>query len=795
MKVPLNWLKKYLPLIQNVEEISATLTLIGLEVETIEGNNYPFTGVVIAKIEAVSSHPNADRLKIARIFDGTDYYEVVCGDPSIQSGMIVAFAKIGAVLGLNSESPFKIKKSKIRNIESEGMLCSIDELGLQEEKAPTILQLSEDAPLGKDLQEFLYNPIFDITLTPNLGRCRSIFAIARELSAALKIPCTPPKIVKIKTAGTKTADLFQLTNRVPELCPVYTARLIKGVRVAPSPTWLSCLLKDAGVKPINNIVDITNYVMLEFGQPMHAFDVAKLPTKQIVIDIVKKPTSITALDRKTYELPLGTILIQDDHLPIAIGGIMGGLDSAISDTTTDILLEAAIFSSSLIRQKSRELSLRSESSSRFENEVDHGGIERAMDRAVELILQIAGGTAAPDLLVSGPLTPSPRFVAARVSNINRLLGTQITLNEATALLELLEFEVLSDKEDLLHLKPPSYRNDIHLEVDIIEEVGRLYGYNNIERKAPLLHVSNAPNNPFFLLERKLKKKLVAEGLQEFITCNLIGPELCRIELENGFIKSECINVLKPSSQEQSILRSSMLPGHLLCLKNNRNVKNEDIAAFEIGRIHFKHEEQLEEKLALSITLSGKNKPYHFQDKPRKINFYDIKGVLENLFTSLTLSEYSFKPSTFKGFHPFQQAAIYIKDQQIGVIGQIHPETLEHIDIEEEVFFAEIELSALIPYIKNQIIQKPLPQFPSSERDLTLTIAKNQSLSILLNSIMPLKQGTLKEIQLIDIYENPSIGEDKKNVTFRFTYRDDNATLDYETVEKLHKEVQDNLRVD
>lgn len=795
MKVPLNWLKKYIPLTISAEEIAATLTLIGLEVETIEGKDFSFTGVVIAKIDTVSNHPNADRLKVARVFDGKQYYQVVCGDATISPGMIVAFAKTGAILDLNSEKPFKIKKSKIRDVESEGMLSSADELGLQTEKAPTILHLPIDAPLGKDLQEYLYNPIFDITITPNLGHCRSMLAIARELSAALKIPYTAPKSQELECRGPNTADEFQLTNRVPELCHVYMARYIENVRIAPSPLWLSTLLESAGIKPINNIVDVTNYVMLEFGQPMHAFDVAKLPSKHIVIDTAANPIPITTLDQKTHEVPKGTLLIQSGDHPIAIAGIMGGLDSSISNTTTDVLLEAAIFSSSLIRQKSRELSLRSESSSRFENEVDHGGIERAMNRAVELIVEIARGEASPDFIVSGSLNPIPRFITTRISHINRLLGTHISLNEATEMLELLEFEVSSDAEDLLHLKPPSYRNDVHLEVDVIEEVGRLYGYNHIERKSPLLRVSNVPHNPFFILERLLKKRLVAEGLQEFVTCNLISPELCRIELENGFAKNGCISVLKPSSKDQSILRSSMLPGHLLCLSHNKNVKNDDIAAFEIGRIHFKEDDRLEEKLALSITLSGRTKPHHFQDKPKKVNFYDLKGIIENLFRSLSVLEHSFEPSKFKGFHPFQQAAICIKGEQVGVLGQIHPETLEHVDIEEQVFFAEMELSTLLPYIKTQIIQKPLPQFPSSERDLTLTMPKSGSLSTLLNSLMHLKQGSLKEIQLIDIYENPSIGEENKNVTFRFTYRDDGGTLDYETVEKLHSQVLSNLRVD
>lgn len=795
MKVPLNWLKKYLPLNLAPTEIAHYLTLMGLEVETIDGMDTSFKGVVIASIDTVSPHPSADRLKIARIFDGKEYYQVVCGDSTIQPGMVVAFAKVGAVLGLDTDQPLKIKEAKLRGVESEGMLSSADELGLVKEKAPTILHLPQNAPLGTLLEDYLYNPIMDVTLTPNLGHCRSMYGIARELSAVLNIPCELPRIPKIHGSAPSTQSIFRLTNKNEALCPIYTARYIEGVRIAPSPAWLTALLESAGVKPINNIVDILNYVMLELGQPMHAFDADKLNEKHIVIDVAKQGVTITTLDQKTHELPEGTLLIQDGSTPIAIAGIMGGLESSITEKTTNVLLEAALFSSSIIRKKSRELSLRSESSSRFENEIDRGGIERAMDRAVELIAEIAGGKASPDAIVSGSLAISPRFISVRVSHINRLLGTALSLGEVVELLKRLEFEVSSDDDDLLQVKAPSYRNDVHLEVDVIEEVGRLYGYNHIERKPPLLRVSNKPHNPFFLLERNLKKRLVAEGLQEFITCNLISPELCNIELENGLVKSECISVLKPSSQDQSILRSSMLPGHLLSISLNKRVKNHDIAAFEIGRIHFKEGERLEEKMALAITLTGNSKPHHFQDKPQKVHFYDIKGLLENVLNALLVEPYTFSPSDFKGFHPFQQAAIWVRGKQVGVLGQVHPETLEHFDLQEPLFFAELELSELVPFVGKTVIQKALPQFPSSERDLTLTLRKQDSLSPLLKKLHALQTGALKEVLLLDIYEHPSIGEENRNVTFRFTYRDDSTTLDYETVESLHKKVLENLRID
>lgn len=792
MKVPLKWLKKFVNLeAYSVQQIADTLTLTGLEVEKIEGVNFPFSGIVIGRIDEVTDHPNANKLKCAKVYDGSTHHQVVCGDATIQAGLIVAFAKVGAKLDLDKEKPFTISKAKLRDVESYGMLVAKDEIGLSTKKEPTIWHLPEDAPIGTSLAKYLYDPIFEVTHTPNLGYLRNMSAIARELSAHLDIPFQGPDIPALEEAAEGTPH-FKITNRSLEKCPLYTCMAIENVTVGPSPQWLVDILESAGINSINNIVDITNFVMLELGQPMHAFDQDKLPTKHIVIDTAKEPFSFTCLDGKERTIPEGTLLIQDSEVPVALAGIMGGENSAITDESKNILLEAAVFTAKSVRKKSRAIPLRTESSIRFEYEVDHQGVVNAMKRAAQLIQEIAGGDTTGQLYVSGNLDAEPKFISCRVSRINSMLGLELSLNEVSALLARLGFEVISDDDDLLQIRPPSFRNDIKIEVDVIEEVGRIYGYNNIPRNKPLFRASAENHNPFYLLEKKIRARLISEGLQEFITCNLISPKMSEIELENGLVRNEFLTVLKPSSQDQSILRSSILPCHLLSVAHNLRVKCQDIPAFEIGRVHFREGDRFEEKMSLGITLSGKNKPHHFSDKPRVWEFSDLKGIIENLFIALKAPSPVWKNATFKGFHPYRQASLFIQDIRIGVIGEVHPSTLEEMDIDQPVLFSEIDLNALLPHLKQHHMQKALPLYPYSERDITIPLAKEQPMEKVFSILDSLRCEELVMTSLLDIYEDTSTRDNKKNVTLRFRYQSQTKTLESETIDEMHSKNVDTL---
>ena len=791
MKAPLSWLKKYINLEKSPTEIANILTLAGLEVEKIERESFSFEGIVVAKLISVTPHPDADKLKIAIVTDGKKEYQVVCGDTTIEEGLFVAFAKVGASLTLKNGETIEIKKTKLRSIESQGMLCSAFELGLSD-SADQIYRLLKTAPLGQDLSTYLYDPIFDICLTPNLGHCRSIFGIARELSAQLSLPAKFPKILVEEDLDNPAKNELQITNTDPSGCFQYECRVIRGVQIKESPDWLKEALEKTGHSIINNVVDVTNFVMEETGQPLHAFDADKLPERHICIRKAHPEETLLTLDGIEHTLTEETLLICDGDEPIAIAGIMGGLKSGISEKTNTIILEAAQFCPSLIRKASRKLGLRSDASARFENQIDPAGIRYALDRAATLIQEVAGGHILKGVISQSPKPYMPRFLTARLSKINSLLGTKFSLSEVESYLNRSSISCSCDGEDLFQIKVPSYRTDLHSEIDVVEEVARIFGFNHIERKQPVHISSKVAHHPLFLLESELRSRLTSKGLQEFLTCNLISPEICNLELENGLFSSEYIPVLHAKSVEQSILRPSLLPGLLTAIKNNQNFGSFDIAAFEIGRIHFKEEDGYDEKSTLGIVLSGNRAPLHWSTKDEPVDFYDLKGIIQDLATLLNLPELIYESSSLSTFHPGRQASLSIEDNRIGVLGEIHPLSLNQLGIRGHVLFCEIDLFMIEKFRKEFIKFEKLPQFPSSQRDLTLTMKKSQDLSKLFEQLQKRDLPFLKTAQLIDIFEGEKIGPDKKNVTFRFTYRNDNKTIDLLEVDQAHAKVVKSL---
>lgn len=792
MKAPLSWLKKYINLTKKPAEIADILTLSGLEVEKIERETFSFEGIVIGNLIEVKAHPDAERLKIATVTDGKKNYQVVCGDTTIEPGLNVAFAKIGAILHLPTSEKLEIQKAKLRGVESQGMFCSGYELGITDEN-DQIYRLPEDAPLGEDLTKFLYDPTFDIALTPNLGHCRSLIGVARELGAIVDEGVNLPQVEVDEDLDNPAKAQIQVTNEDHEGCYQYECRVIRGVEIKESPTWLKDWLEKTGHSIINNVVDVTNFVMEETGQPLHAFDGDKLPARHIVVRPSKKGEKITPLDGEERELEEGTLLICDEDVPIAIAGIMGGLDSGIYEKTNTIVLEAAQFDATRIRKTSRKLGLRSDASARFENQVDPAGIRYALDRAATLIQQVAGGHVLKGVVTQSPKPYMPRFITARLSRINSLLGTKFSLSEVEAYLNRLQITNSSDGEDLYQIKVPSFRNDITSELDIVEEVARVFGFNNIKQESPKHITSTLPHHPLFMLEKDVRQRLVSRGLQEFLTCNLISPDQCDMELENGMFNAEYIHVLHAKSVDQSILRPSLLPGLLSSVKNNQNHGTHDIAAFEIGRIFFKEDDRFDEKSALGIILSGKRAPTHWDTENEEADFFDMKGIVEDLASLLQLPKLYITNSKLATFHPGRQAALVIGDERIGVMGEVHPKSVDKLGIRARVIFCEIDLHQIEKFRAKKSTFRELPQFPSSERDLTLTMKKSQSLKKLFEKLDRIDLPLLKKAELIDIFEGEKIGPDHKNVTFRFTYRNDEKTIDINEVEEVHNKVVKTLQ--
>ncbi len=784
MKVPLSWLKDFLKIDLTPQQVAEALTLAGLEVEGIETTALNFSGVVVGSVTAVAPHPNADRLQVATVSDGVESFQVVCGDPKCRAGMKTAFAKIGAVLKDDSGKEFKIKHCKLRDIDSFGMLCSGPELGLQD-KNDGILDLPQTWETGQPLNSFYSDTIFEISLTPNLGHCMSIYGIARELSAILNLPLKQPDSC-VQETGNPIEQTVRVSLVDKRQCLRYSCRLIHDIQVGPSPEWLKNRLESAGVRSINTIVDIGNYVMLELGQPLHLFDADKIDQNHLIITSQTQFSSLETLDQVTREIPPESLLICDPSKPLAFAGIMGGSSSAVTEQTRSILIEAAVFTPQSIRKTSKLLGLRTDSSQRFEKGIDPNATVAALNRAAFLVQQLAGGTVAKGIIDDKAHEFEPKKITCRVNRANQILGTQLSLSEIEEIFKRLGFAIVSEEAQSFTLAVPTFRNDITREIDLIEEIARIYGYNNIPRCPPRHTASTILPAPMYMMEKRARERLIAEGLQECVTCDLISPEQAEMGMENALSKQSLISVLSPSSIDQSVLRTSLLPGLLHVVKYNRDHSNDHLSLFEIGRIHFKEGDAFKEFSTAAVILTGRASPYHWDPKPREVDFFDLKGIIENFLMGFHIGTVEFPPSHLHSFHPGRQASIKAGHQTIGVLGEVHPNHIQKLDIGQKVYFAEINLHDVLQLMPKQSQEAAINPFPGSERDWTVTVPDEAPIAKLLSIIEKIRSPLLEKVYLLDLYKSEQIGQDKKNVTFRFLYRDQKKTIAFETVEKEHE---------
>lgn len=783
MKFPLSWLSEFIDTGLTPEQISDTLTSAGLEVDAMERVKASFSGVVIGEILKAEKHPDADKLTIAQLSDGNETVQVVCAAPNCRAGIKVAFAKIGAVLP-DGDKTFTVKKAKLRNVESSGMLCSEKELLIGEE-SDKIIEYTGSLPVGSDLASNYDEIIYEIGLTPNLGHCANIIGIARELSAATGKPLKHPKISVKKESEPDLTNEVKVTVLDTNKCPRYACRLIKDVEIKPSPEWLQNRLNACGIRPINNVVDITNYVLLERGHPLHAFDYNLIKGKQIVVRCAETHSKFTTLDNKERELTNEDLLIWDLEHPVAIAGVMGGLNSEVSDNTKDVLLEAAYFLPSSIRKTSKRLGLMSEASKRFERGTDPNCLNEVLDRAAMLIEEIAGGKVVKGIIDIKEKSFPEKVVSCRLKRINQLLGTQLSLSEVEEIFKRLEFKPHWNGRDAFEVTIPSYRNDVATEIDLVEEVARIYGYNNISTKETRFTSSTIPHAPTFLFDREVRARLISEGLQEFLTCDLIGPSILETIKEPLMSKESTVVIKNPTSVEQSILRTSLLPGMLQLVKHNIDHQTKDIGGFEVGRIHYKDGDQYKEQTVAAIVLSGKNIPHHWKDKPTDVDFYQLKGIIESALKELRIPSLTFLESDSSIFHTGRQASIYVGSLEIGSLGEIHPAILRRLDVQQRILYAEFNLHDLMRVRKGEIKIQPLQIYPASERDWTVTLPKTISIQTVMKTINQKSTGLLETVSLLDVYESEKIGRDNRNITFRMVYRDANKTIEQESVEKEH----------
>lgn len=641
--------------------------------------------------------------------------------------------------------------------------------------------------------EGIHEGVMEIALTPNLIHCANIRGMARELSAVTGGTLLVPHYVVPESKDETTHSQISVSVETSTVCPRYACRLIKGVRVGPSPQWLQKRIEQCGMRSVNNVVDITNLVLLEWGHPLHAFDFDTLEGKQVRVRYAHKGETITTLDGKCHYPTEETLLICDAQKPIAIAGIIGSLHTEVTEATTTVLLEAAYFDPSQIRRTSKRMEIRSEASYRFERGCDPNGVLEALARATAWICEITGGRALEGTIdVHSQEFPMER-VHCRLSRINHVLGTHLAMGEVETIFSRLGFLIERSSDDLISVNIPTYRVDIHQEIDLIEEVARLYGYDDIKKgDRPLYRTGTLAHSPEYLFTRAVRERLLNEGLQECLTCDLISPEQAALISKDTFPSRTLIKILNPHSLEQSILRPSLLPGMLSVMRYNEDHGIESVSGFEVGRVHFTVKDQYFEPPVAAVILSGEKTPDHWGSKNLSVDFFDLKGIIENLLAHFKIPKFSLTPSAYANFHPGRQAILMIGEVEAGILGEVHPLTLQKAGVKGPVYYAEVNLQDVQIHIPTTIRMEPLPQYPASSRDWTVTLPEEMPVGKLLEAITKTPSDLLESVTLWgEIYRSPELGAHKK-VTFRIVYRDPHKTISQIDVEQEHLRITKNI---
>jgi len=768
MKFSEQWLRTWVDPDISAEEMCDQLTMAGLEVDSIEPAAGGFTDVVVARVESLVKHPDADKLNVCQVTDGSSTQQIVCGAANVRSGLVIPLAKIGAVL----PGDFKIKPAKLRGIESFGMLCSEKELGLAD-SADGLMELPSDAPLGLNLREYLQldDNIIELDLTPNRGDCLSIAGIARELGVLNQCEVTEQLWEPYKQ---NIIDVFPVEIQAADACTHYAGRVIKGINVkAQTPLWMLERLRRGGIRGLSPVVDVTNYVMLELGQPMHAFDRQKLNGK-IIVRYAKHAEKITLLGGKSIELEKNTLVIADDSRALAFAGVMGGEDSAVDDSTTDIFLESAFFKPEVIAGKARNYGLHTDSSHRFERGVDLNMQVHAIERATALICEICGGKVGPVIEHKAATHPDEQSpIHLRAVQIKRVLGIELPVSDVSDILQRLGMQVKVYSDGWL-VQSPSFRFDIEIEADLLEEIVRVYGYNNIPRTRPSYNAIIQPQPEASNSLIALKRCLVNRGYFEAITYSFIDPKWQQI-LDP---LRTTISLANPLSSEMSVMRTSILPGLINALKHNVNRQQTRVRLFETGLCFIPDSEKsgidhIRQEPMFAGVICGDIYHEQWSVQSRKVDFFDIKSDVEALL-SFAADISTYEVAQHPALHPGQCASIKQNNEIIGWLGALHPEVQKALDIEQRVYVFELRQSA----ISNNNIPSftPLSRYPEVRRDLAILVDEAIPAADILSAIKSVSSDLVKETQLFDIYQGKGVSEGRKSVAFGLILQEFSRTL-------------------
>jgi phenylalanyl-tRNA synthetase beta chain len=795
MFVSYKWLQDYVDLSGvSAVELAEKITKSGIEVEGVDVLNEGITGVVVGHVVERVQHPNADKLSKCQVDIGQgEPVQIICGAPNVAQGQKVAVATVGAVLPGN----FKIKRAKLRGEESNGMICSLTELGIEakvvaKEYSEGIFVFPQDAEVGTDAIALLNrnDEVLELGLTPNRADCLSMLGVAYEVAAILGREVKQPETDQ-QPVNEKATDYITVKVDANEDNPLYAAKVIKNVKIGPSPLWMQTRLMSAGIRPHNNVVDITNYILLEYGQPLHAFDYDRLGSKEILVRRAQNGEKFTTLDDVERTLTSDHLVITNGTEPVALAGVMGGANSEVTSDTTTVLLEAAYFTGGTVRKASKDHGLRSEASARFEKGVDPNRVRAAGERAAYLMAKYAGGEVLEGASEVDTLTVEPAVVSITLEKINSVIGTNLTVAEVEEIFERLQFAVSSEDENIT-VTAPTRRGDIKIEEDLIEEVARLYGYDNIPKTLPVGSATPGKLSDYQEKRRIVRQYLEGAGLYQAVTYSLTSEEkAAQFALE----QRDFIRLAMPMSEDRSILRLSIMPQLLEVLKYNSARQNDSLAVYETGAVFLANGNEVlpEEQEHLAGAITGLWHSHSWQGEKKAVDFYVLKGILEGLFAKLGLTEsVTYVQAKVDNMHPGRTAEIHLNGERIGFVGQVHPTMQKELDLKDTYVF-ELSLKAILEEATAPLRYLGIPRFPSITRDIALVVDKETVAGGLKDIIQTAGGKLLKEVNVFDLYEGERMEEGKKSIAYSLKYMDPERTLTDEEVTKVHTQVLEALK--
>ena len=792
MLISLNWLKQYIDLDGiEINEMENSLTMIGQEVEKIEIAGSNLENVVTAKIIEKEMHPDSDHLTVCKVDNGKEILQIVCGASNHKAGDKVVLAQIGAKLS----EDFVIKKGKIRGEESNGMLCSEDELGIGSDKDGIII-LPEDAPVGVPFKDYLgiNDTVFELEITPNRPDCLSHIGIARELSAyygkELKYPETEIK----NEIEEKTSDNVKVSIEDSNLSRRYVTRILKNVTVKESPKWLKERIEAVGLRSINNIVDVSNFILMEMNHPNHVFDLDKIEGNEIKVKSAVKGDKLVTLDEQERELEDGDIVICDSKKILALGGVMGGLDSEVTDNTKNILLEVAQFNPQNVRKTSRRLTLSSDSSYRFERGIDVEDSIKVINRLANLIQEVAGGEILNSYVDVYPVPHENKVAELNFERLNRFVGKVIPREKVIEILRNLEIDV-KDNGDTLTLTAPSYRGDLELEQDYFEEVIRMYGFDNIENILPRVDINKNSTLDTTKLTDRVKTICASVGLKEVINYSFIPKDALQKLKFTGVSEDKLIDISNPITEDFVTMRPTLLYSLIKNAKDNMNRNVSNIRFFEVSRTFEKAEELAKEDIKVGIILAGENDKTLWNPKPVHYDFYDLKGIVEEIFSKLKFQNFSLKRSVQTEFHPGRSADVFVGKEYIGSFGEIHPDVLENFDLNKKtVLVAEFNIDLIKKYINKPFVYEGIVKYPAVPRDLALVMNENILVGDVLKTIEKIDKK-VEKVELFDIYQGIGVEPGKKSVAISILLRDNTKTLEEKEINDIVDKILAKMKKD